>query len=396
MDTDATPNSNQPDAMTGIAKKYIRTFAGDMAAIQKGDKPDLSPLAESQPTAAPAERLVEESSLPPVSAQPTEEPPPAPIPTEQNPPAGGPKPIPLQTYSGDFSDKMKEEKASPITVLAAEQDAGKQKFPDLKPRFSRSSIVYIIAGVVLLIAGGIGVYFAYERYAASIAPVILAPIISAPISVDERQEISGTGTVLLNAVKQSVDKQIASGSIRFLYTVNATTTGSSVFSALQLPAPSVLLRNLNADGSMTGVVNVSGNQSPFFLLSVASYSDTFSGMLSWEHSMAADLAELYPSFGMQITSTSTATSTPVATTTSKIAPKIIPKTSATSTAASSASVTVAGFRDEIIGNHDVRIYRDSAGRSILLYGYWNQKTLIIARNPSAFIEILNRLVNSHT
>ena len=54
------------------------------------------------------------------------------------------------------------------------------------------------------------------------------------------------------------------------------------------------------------------------------------------------------------------------------------------------------FHDETVANHDVRIYRDSAGRSILLYGYWNQTTLIIARDPAAFTEIVNRLANVRT
>ena len=52
------------------------------------------------------------------------------------------------------------------------------------------------------------------------------------------------------------------------------------------------------------------------------------------------------------------------------------------------------FFDEVVANHDVRIYRDAEGRSILLYGYWNQTTLVIARDPSAFAEILGRLATS--
>ena len=54
------------------------------------------------------------------------------------------------------------------------------------------------------------------------------------------------------------------------------------------------------------------------------------------------------------------------------------------------------FQDESISNHDVRIYRDTAGRSILLYGYWNQSTLVVARDPSVFIEILERLATART
>ena len=61
-----------------------------------------------------------------------------------------------------------------------------------------------------------------------------------------------------------------------------------------------------------------------------------------------------------------------------------------------AAGSVATFHDEVVSNHDVRIYRDAAGKSILLYGYWNQFTLVIARDPAAFTEILGRLATSRS
>jgi hypothetical protein len=342
MDTDALSS-----------KKYIRTLASDMEILKSGGRPDLAPLKESQPT--PSERLVTASPVPTQTLIP-----PAPIieslPKEPSIPEPK-KPTPIETYSGDFSDQMKKEQASPVTVLAAEQDAAKiEVHPPLK--HSRSNVLYTIVGIILIVAGGTGVYFAYTQYAKSLAPIILAPTISAPIFVDEREQISGVGPILLQAIEQSVTKQLAPNTIRLLYTTSATTTDESIFSALQEPAPDVLLRNINANDSMAGVVNVGGAQSPFFILSVGSYSGTFSGMLSWESSMPNDLGKLFPPY------------------------------------ANASTTSTAGFRDEVVDNHDVRTYRDTAGRSILLYGYWNQATLVIARDPSSFTEILNRLASS--
>ena len=152
---------------------------------------------------------------------------------------------------------------------------------------------------------------------------------------------------------------------------------------------------------MAGIVNVGGTQSPFFVLSVSSYNDTYAGMLWWESTMANDLRGLFPPYPSPTsalsTATTTATTTPLATTTvkTKKAAAATPARAQT-TAVKPPPVFVPAFRDEIVANHDVRVYRDALGRSLLLYGYWNQTTLVIARDPEAFIEILGRLANSRT
>ena len=373
-----------------------------MAALKNGGIPNLAPLAEHSPT--PAEPPVEappaapvpikiQTPPPPLPPAPVPAkiktpppPPPAPIPEPEPepeplpkpepplpvvPPEAPVKPTPLQTYESDFTDRMKETRASAITVLAAEQDAGSTA-PAPTPQDAPHGGRYILIGVVLLLLGGAGVYVAYTRYLANSGPVIIAPTVSAPIFVDEREQVSGTGSVLLQAIERSVARPLASGSVRFLYLMNATTTeNNSVFLALNLPAPDILLRNVNA-GGMAGVINEGGTQSPFFILSVASYRDTFAGMLSWEPTMPNDLAALFPPLPLSDAST----------------------TAATTTAAASVPGAQQKFRDEVIANHDVRVYRSALGKSVLLYGYWNQTTLIIARDTAAFTEIVQRLATS--
>ncbi|MGD0328389.1 MAG: hypothetical protein ABSB00_01605 [Minisyncoccia bacterium] len=383
-------------------KRYIRTFAGDMAILKSGGVPDLVPLKESKPS--PIERLVAPSPIAsPMTSEPIPVPEPVPSPVLQ--PIQPPEPIavsPIETYASDFSEKMKKEDASTATVLAAEQDATSQRSQP-KQSSSRGNLLYVLAGLILLIAGGCGAYIAYLRYSTSLAPVTLTPTVSAPIFVDEREQISGTGVVLFQAIEQSISRPLASGAVRLLYTEGATTTDNSIFSALQTSAPGILLRNVNAEGSMAGIINVGGTQSPFFILSVASYSDTFSGMLSWEPLMPNDLAALFPPYPTPISNVSIATSTS-ATMTTKTVTKTIKKTTTrtvakiatTTVAIPPAPVFIAGFYDEVVNNHDVRVYRDAENRSVLLYGYWNQTTLIIARDSVAFAEILQRLATSHT
>jgi len=447
------------DTEENKSKKYIRTFAGDMEILNSGGTPELRPLVDSKilqipqeerpinlppapsaipiqptvtpvapvtpaptpvapitpaptvvtaapistpiptaiPTPAPAERLIEAS---PITANTI------PIPTPKASPIWEtilpPKkegPTPIETYEGDFSDRLKKVNASTATVLAAEQDAGPKKY-EQAPDSSKNNAGYIFAGVALLIVGIFGVYFAYTSFTNSSAPVTIIQNVSSPIFVDERESISGTGTALVQAIEQSVTHPLASGAVRLLYIENTSTTNNSIFSELETLAPDILLRNIKADGSMAGIVNVGGSQSPFFILSVASYSNTFSGMISWEPLMAHDLRMLFPPYKAPAQTTSSTQAeipAPVATTTVPKAAVETSKTVATTTPIvkkQSVSAIAAGFYDEVINNHDARVFRDSAGRSVLLYGYWNQTTLIIARDPSAFTEILQRLATS--
>jgi len=270
---------------------------------------------------------------------------------------------------------MKDAKASTATVLAAQQDNAPLTQEPVEKH--SGGVLSIIAGFVLLLLGGAGVYIAYSHYQTKVQPVVLAPTAETPIFVDEEEKIMGeTPAEVLSAIVQSLDRPLASGAVRLLHSDISTTTGNSVFSALELPAPGALARNINAQGSIAGVINVQGSQTPFFILSVASYSDTFAGMLSWEGKMPGDLAALFPPHPVPVAST-----TPAETASSAAAPSSVPIFSVL-------------FHDEVVSNHDVRIYRDVEGRSILLYGYWNPITLVIARDPAAFAELLSRLATS--
>ena len=96
-------------------------------------------------------------------------------------------------------------------------------------------------------------------------------------------------------------------------------------------------------------------------------------MISWERLIRRDLKSLFPPYPVTTVATSS-----IATSTAPV------------------PTTVLTFMDEVIANPDVRIYRDANGRSIILYGYWNQTTLVITRDPAAFTEILERLATSRT
>jgi hypothetical protein len=265
---------------------------------------------------------------------------------------------------------VKNTKASTATVLAMQEDA--KTGVTFEPKVHHGALS-VIAGLVLLLVGGAGAYLAYTRYLAGVAPVVVFTAAPVPIFVDEREQIAAAEPAqILQSIERSLAKELPQNSVRLLY-IDESTTTESIFSSLQLPAPDVLLRNVHNVGSIAGIINADGAQSPFFILSVASYGDTFAGMLSWEPTMPGDLGALFPPYAP------TGTTTPIA-----------------SAATSSAAIFSVFFHDEVVNNHDVRMYRDAEGRSILLYGYWDQRTLVIARDPAAFAELVARLATSRT
>ena len=355
-------------------KRFVRTFSRDAAALKEGGVPDFIELEnapESPPVdvprpaippegikipvavsaTSPSERLIEETPLPPP-------PPPPPLPPLKKPEDEAP----IRTYTSDFSTELQKESASTASVLAAEGDRETRT----SPPSSRSSLPLVLGGIALVVVGGAGAYFAYAYRNSTPPPPAPTSTVASPIFVNDREELTGTGQTLETAIEQSLKKPLAANSVRLLYTAQSTEQGQDVFHALQVPAPDILLRNIVANGSVAGIVHVGDTMTPFFILAVSSYGDTFAGMLQWETHMATDLGTLYPG-GEQVL--------PSATSTGPLPSK---------------------FKDEVVASHDVRALRDINGTSVIMYGYWNPQTLVIAKNEQSFAEIIGRLSTSRT
>src|SRR3989344_8693189 len=244
--------------------KYIRTFETDMKTVQAKGTPDLTQLVETQESSESSELSelptpIPEPKIEPTPAQ-TSEPAPAPTPKPDLvpvvPPPGLPElgmPSPIETYTSDFADRMKETKASTASIIAVEQDARATPGAEAQTIAPRGNRLYIIGGAVLIVLGALGAYIAYARYMGATTPVVITLGVTAPIFVDDRVEVSGMGGALLQEIKQSTARPLAFNAVRLLYA--STTADRSVFSLLDISAPSVLLRNITADGSMAGGVH---------------------------------------------------------------------------------------------------------------------------------------------
>ena len=289
-------------------------------------------------------------------------------------------PAPLHTYKTDFADRIDTKAASNFSVLAAEQDARRgEPQPAAKPK---SVIPTLLMSGLLVVVGAVGVYAAYSF--ATRTPVLpLAATVPSLVFADEYKELTGTGDTLMEELAATAREPLVSGNVLVTYVTSATTTPKGVFAQplpggalianLQLPAPDILLRNLEL-ASTVGIISAGEEIRPFFVLRVSSYERTFAGMLDWEDTIERDLDRLYPRYP-DPSPPANATSTPELDTPLPVAVPEAPE-----------------FVNAIVANHDVRVLRDSFGRSILLYGYRDKATLIIARDEAAFRELVGRLV----
>ncbi|MEJ0053743.1 MAG: hypothetical protein WDN10_03410 [bacterium] len=331
------------------------------------------------PTAS--ERLIEAS---PLEVPEAFVPPPAPVPAPAAPVKAPDISAGLHTYKNDFAEHIEDKGASAISVLATESDAPARKVTAAPVK--KGGVALMLSGIAIVLLGGGALYAAYYfMQAANIIPTV----VSAPslIFVDEQQEITGTGRDLLAAFAEAAQKPLAAGAVRLVYATVSTTTadgitssspvsGGSLVAAMQLPAPDILLRSILPE-SMLGVVRNGEETRPFFILKVDSFERSFGGMLAWEPTLPGDLALLYPAYPAAVVSE------PIASTTTP-----------SSSVSSAQFLPAPSFKDEVVANHDVRTLRDASGRSLIMYGYWNQSTLVIARDAAAFTELMNRLATT--
>ena len=359
-----------------------------------------SPSMEAQTPSPPAfVATVEEPvhAMPPVYREPIPEPtpiapPPPPIVPKTLPPKPADAPSPFHSFSTDFRARTDAASASPFSVLAAEQDANKQARRAPTPE-KKGGLLVVVLGVVLIVGAITGSYALYLYIGARhVVPTVVLHVPSL-IFADGYKKLEGTGGDLLQSLAMAASNPIDTGTATVTYVeqpvtgqtgvvAGAPAPGGVLIKELSLPAPDLLLRNI-AQESTVGVIHEGGDARAFFILRVSSYERTFAGMLTWEPLMARDLSLLYPLYPSDPTEQAPVNLNTASTTASSTQP--IP------TKTQNSVVSKERFEDAVVANRDVRILRDTRGRSIMLYGYADKETLIIARSESAFSALLVRL-----
>lgn len=331
-------------------------------------KPAPEPKPEPRPAPTPPSPPLPQQEAPkknPLFAapQPREEKPIAPItpPRPERRPEDIPAPSPLQTYTSDAREGISKQKATPLSVLAKQQDA--KKAPPKKQQPKKPSPLPLIAGGIALMVVGIGIVIGtYAYLQPAPAPQPTSPRIVTPVFAEDRVRVSANGTPTISAIGNLLSDVPAPSGDTITHITFTDNTGALIpFSDVLLNSngvPGVLARAVYPQ-SMFGVYGPT--KEPVAVLAVSSFERSFRSLLSWEDEMAGTLA---PLFG-------TLNTTQVGTTT----PQFVPE-----------------FLDEEVGPTDTRILYDAAGNPHIIYGFIDANLLFITKSKEAFESLRERIV----
>ncbi|MEO6536444.1 MAG: hypothetical protein ABIT47_02020 [Candidatus Paceibacterota bacterium] len=367
-----------------LARLRAKLASHSPANVIEPAQPIVVPLPE-EPIVPVPQPIIAETPKPP-QFMPPAEPRVVPLPVREPvapvPPAPRPQEVsasPIHTFTSDFSDRIDSQKASTFSVLASQSDAGPSVIKRSNPR---SRLVPVLAGALLLVLG-IGIVAAAYLYTKKTPTVPVVAGVPSLITFDESVEVKGTGIALMKNIADIAGQTSVSGNVIVTYITTPSVAGSgipqpggAIIRQLPLDAPDILIRNID-DSSTVGTIHAGNESRPFLVLRVNSYERTFAGMLAWEPTMTASLLPFFPTY----TDVSTA---------------VVATTTLSTSTTTNVAIASPFFTDAVVANHDVRILRDSKGRSLILYGYQGKDTLIIARDEAAFTAIIARLTATVT
>lgn len=363
---------------------------------------------------------------------------------------------PIHTYADDIKNTIQNDGVSVAKMMMAEvkkQELDKANEEEVSPTSTKNKSIIAISIVVILvaIAGFVGIwYFAGIKnqeslpvavsHSQSIIPYDQDFVITLDIK-ERKKVVEGIDS----AKKQPYEKET---SIVYLpiYVKSGTSTSimktNELFFELETRAPSALVRSFG-DTFMFGLNRISGQASPFILLSSDSFNQMYAGMLEWEPAIADDIGDLFftkedlvfvpaPVVSTTSDSTTTKATTSVATATQQtFAPKNLDgqANSATSSLVNSSTSTLQTFdkqnlggqastvpemseieqkafksryiianslvfKDEVLNNRDLRVLRTVSGKTLMYYTFINDKILLIAKDFETLDEVVKRLATS--
>lgn len=266
----------------------------------------------------------------------------------------------LRTYQGDVEETLGKKKVSKTTILMAEQERRNSTPVEevLEVDTRKRNKIFIWSGFVLFLLGIIVVSTVY--YIKSSNEVTLVQKTKSVIAFSEEKDIRLVGLTRVNLVEQILaEKKSFNLPINSVLYINHTdTVGSSVTATefLSLVAPQIpgaLLRSFE-DRYMLGIYSYDTNE-PFIILSTNDFATTYSGMLQWEKNIILDIG---PIFGINNT----------------------------------ASTTV--FSDEAVQNKDLRVLKNTNGKTIFLYSFIDKNTLVITSHENILTSVVGKYIIS--
>lgn len=265
----------------------------------------------------------------------------------------------LRTYQGDVDELMSKKGESATTIFIAEEKRREEK-PDLLVGLgkneARNKSLLLLSGVILCVGLAIVgmVYWGSLNQGVEVAEKE-KPLIS--FTLEKEFPVKGLSKEQLS---KNISEEVRSfnqqlNSVLFLNTYDNEKLYDieEIIKTLSPNIPGPLLRSFD-DKYMFGVLSYNTNEF-FMILKTNDYALSYSGMLSWEGSLARDLSLIF-------NIDTTALNKP--------------------------------FVDLSIKNKDLRILKSESGKTELVYSFIDRNTLVITKNEDIFNAILAKYLTS--
>ena len=237
--------------------------------------------------------------------------------------------------------------------------------PQVGEKIARGSLLLIMSGVLIVAAiATLGITFYFKNRQAPLPTVESRTI----ISVDNVQGVilpSISAGSVAGAIQNILKEKNVGVALTEIALKKQAVVGTSevqteeLFKAIAKSAPSALARALGEKwllGFHSFATAATSANSPFVIVELESFDNTFQAMLGWEGKMLADISPIF----------------------------IVAENFSTP------PVPRDRFEDLIVKSRDTRVLKDTDGNILILYSFIENDYLVITTTEEAFREIVNR------
>lgn len=270
---------------------------------------------------------------------------------------------PIRTYSTDLAQAVRKDEMSVIKA-AMQSERQRQEEEMAKSASSPKNRLYIIVGIALIAVTLLGI-MAVQYYKNKMSPDIIPSQAQIPSLITAENttslEVGGMSQdKIVDLVRTAANNLFApNNEIVNIYLTDASTGKKHIIETqtfltnIKSQAPFALTETLSKN-FMFGVYTKAEMHYPFLILQTTDFSNAFPAMASWERDMFSDF---YLPFNLP----------------------------------NNEDYFTTKFTDQLVENRDTRVVKNDAGEILLLYGFADEKSLIITTSIDSYTEILHRV-----
>jgi hypothetical protein len=285
--------------------------------------------------------------------------------TEYKPPEA--KKENIQTYVGDMSKALEENKGGLIKKIIQEQEEREMRSNKFSPQSRRNKLFMAMSIILVFLALAVVGFFLFKKSSETV-PVVqqFTPL----IFLDKTNFLEIGGVDKEGIVKQILDKvlttKVKQDGVEGIYlTESKKVIGLRRFSSLIKSSLIAGEEALVNDNFLIGTIRTQANTNSeggdlFVLLKARSFVDIFPIMRAWEQKMFYDM---YSFFGSTFD-------------------------------ASTKYLSTENFKDGVIENKNARILYDKDNKIVMMYIFADENSVIITNSEAAAGEIILRLSSS--